>query len=190
MITDILNKDITKVLTLFSVSPGSKFTRNEIKEKTMLHNVPLDNALIILLNNNFLIKEKRFFGLNFESESLKKVIEITKKEYLRFKEIPLKIYYLIIDISYSLANLKGITRVYLFGSYAKLIYTEKSDVDLALILENHNKALVNQLKALVNKIEKRYNKNIELHFFEKKDMKQKDPLIKEILRNNVVLFGK
>ena len=50
MITDIFNKDIVKILTLFSVSLGSKFTRNEIKEKTMLNNVPLDNALNILLN--------------------------------------------------------------------------------------------------------------------------------------------
>ena len=34
----------------------------------------------------------------------------------------------------------------------------------------------------------RTNKNVELHFFEKKDMKNKDQLIKEILRNNINLF--
>ena len=188
MITDIFNKDVVKVLTLFSISPGSKFTRNEIKEKTMLNNVPLDNTINILLNNKLLIKEKRFLNLNFENKNLKNILEIVKKEHLRLKEIPLKIYYIILDISSVLSNIKKIKEAYLFGSYAKLIYTERSDIDLAIVLEKEDKSFVKKLKKDINKIEKKYDKNVELHFFKKKDMKQKDPIIKEILRNNVSIF--
>jgi len=188
MITDIFNKDIVKILTLFSVSLGSKFTRNEIKEKTMLNNVPLDNALNILLNNKTLVREKRLLGLNFENKNMKIILDIIKKEHMKFKEIPLNIYCMVSDISHNLSRIKGITKIYLFGSYAKLIYTEKSDIDLAIILEKGNKTLIKKIKQNVNKIEKKYNKSIELHFFEKKDMNQKDPIIREILRNNVELF--
>lgn len=190
MITDIFNKDIIKILTLFSVSPGSKFTRNEIKEKTMLNNVPLDNALNILFNNKILIKEKRFFSLNFGNRNLKSLLNIVKNEHLRFKEIPLKIYYMLLDISAILSDIRNITKVYLFGSYAKLIYTDKSDVDLAIVLEKENRDTINKIKKSINKIEKKYDKSLELHFFEKKDMRQRDPIIREISRNNVELFGK
>ena len=190
MITDIFDKDAIKVLTLFSVSPGSKFARNEIKEKTMLNNVPLDNAMSVLLNNGLLTREKRFFSLNFENKNSKAILDIIKNEHLRFKEIPLKIYYLLLDTSAVMSNIKNIIKVYLFGSYAKLIYTDRSDVDLAVILERGDKGTIDKIKKSVNKIEKKYGKSIELHFFEKKDMRQKDPIIKEILKNNVELFGK
>lgn len=188
MITDIFDKDTIKILTLFSVSPGSKFTRNEIKEKTMLNNVPLDSALGKLLKNKLLIKEKRFFNLNFENKNLRALMETVRKEHLRFKEIPLKVYYILMDVSIVLSGIKNIMKIYLFGSYAKLIYTEKSDIDLAVILEKENKDIINKIKKSINKIERKHNKSLELHFFDKKDMHQKDPIIKEILRNNVEVF--
>ena len=190
MITDMFDKDASMALTLFSVSPGSKFTRNEIKEKTMLNNVPLDNALNMLLNNGILIQEKRFFSLNFENKNSKAILDIIKNEHLKFKEIPLKVYYLLLDASAIMSSIKNIVKAYLFGSYAKLIYTDRSDVDLAIILEKSDKGAIDKIKKGVNKLEKKYGRSLELHFFEKKDMLQKDPIIREILRNNVELFGK
>ena len=67
MILQIFNKDILEVLTVFSISPGSRFLRKELKERTKLNNVNLDNALNILLNTNLIKKEKRFLLLNLES---------------------------------------------------------------------------------------------------------------------------
>ena len=188
MITDLFDKELIKILTYFSISPGSKITRNEIKERIRLNNIPLDNSLNNLINNNILIKEKRFISINFASENAKKIIETIKKEHIRFKEIPLEIYCILIDISEFICRKKCIRQIFLFGSYAKLIYTEKSDIDLAIILNNEDKKTVAELKKYTNKIEKKYNKNIELHFFENKDLKEDDPLIKEILRNGIKLF--
>ena len=186
MITDIFEKNIIKILTMFSISPGSRFTRNEIKEKIMLNNIPLDNALSILLRNKILIKERRFLGLNFGNKYLDNLLDIIKKEYLRFREVELKIYYLILDVSFVLSNIKNLD-IYLFGSYAKLIYTEKSDVDLAIFLEEEDKKVIKKIKKDLDKIERKCNKNIELHFFEKKDMKEKDPMIREILKNGILI---
>jgi predicted nucleotidyltransferase len=185
MITDIFNKDIVKILTLFSISPGSKFSRKEIKEKIFLNNVPLDYALSILLNNRFLMKKNRFLELNFENKNLRGLMDAVRKEHLRFKEIPVNAYYLVLDMSHFLSKMKA-ANAYLFGSYSKLIYTEKSDIDLAVVLEG--KDIVKKIKKEASKLEAKYNKTVELHFFGRKDMEQKDPIIREILRNGIVLF--
>ncbi len=186
MITNLFDRNMVKILTLFSISPGSKFTRDEIKKKTLLNNVPLDNAINTLFKEQLIIKEKRFLSLNFENPNLRSIIQLIKKEHIRFKEIPLNVYFALLDLSKQLAQLKQIAHIYLFGSYAKLIYTEKSDIDLAIILKKED--IIKKIKNEIKKIEKRYNKIIEPHFFEKKDLKQKDPIIKEIKRNSIFLF--
>ncbi len=187
MITDIFDKDVAKVLTLISVSPGSKFRRNEIKEKTLLNNVPLDNAINSLVKNRLIRKEKRLLQLNFENESVKKLLEIVKKEHSRFKEIPLKVYCMMLDFSYELSKSKSVSAAYLFGSYAKLIYTDKSDVDVAVVMADESRKSIGRVKEAAKKVEKKYDKILELHFYNENDMKQKDPLIKEIRTNSVEL---
>jgi len=188
MISDVFDKDAIKVLTLFSVSPGSKFTRNELKSKTFMNNVNLDNTINALVKNRFLVREKRFFRINFGNEHAKNIIALAREEHLRFKEIPLKIFYLITDFSAAASKERGLTQIYLFGSYSKLIYTEKSDVDIAVILKNSNRSAENQLKLLAHKLEKKFGASIELHFFVEIDLKQKDKLITEILRNGISFF--
>jgi predicted nucleotidyltransferase len=53
--------------------------------------------------------------------------------------------------------------VYLFGSYAKLTFTQESDIDLAIVSDKDLRFLEKQ--AL--KIEKKYKTKIQLHFFPK-----------------------
>jgi predicted nucleotidyltransferase len=188
MITNLFNQNMVKILTMFSISPGSKFTRKEIKEKTFFHNIPLDIALTALVNSKILVKEKRFFSLHWGDVQVKSLIGMLQKEYCRLKELPLKIYFILVDVAYQLSSMKEIDHVYLFGSFAKLIHTEKSDVDLAIILEKESSILVKNIKKEIHKIEKRYGVVIEEHFFEKRELRESDPLIKEIKRNRVVLF--
>ncbi|MBS3132080.1 nucleotidyltransferase domain-containing protein [Candidatus Woesearchaeota archaeon] len=77
---------------------------------------------------------------------------------------------------------------YLFDSYAKLVHNEKSDIDIAIVIEKGKNA--EAAKKAARKAEARYGKAIELHFFEKKDLKGKDSLISEIKRNNAEFFDK
>ncbi|MEW6063011.1 MAG: hypothetical protein AB1571_01405, partial [Nanoarchaeota archaeon] len=70
MINLIFDKDIFKILTIFSLSSGSKFKRNEFKEKTKLNNIPLDNALLKLIKANLFKKEKKFYSINFENNNI------------------------------------------------------------------------------------------------------------------------
>ena len=181
MISYLFEKDVFKILSLFGISPGSRFKRNEIKDKTLLYNVNLDKALNKLVNLDLLKKDKNYYQINFENDVKDKVLNLVIKEYKRLREIPFKVYLLLIDMLEKISKNKK-TEIYLFGSYAKLIYKENSDVDVAVINGKIN-------AKLINKLEEKYGLKIELHYFNKDEFykNKKDPLIKEIIKNGVRL---
>lgn len=186
MIIPIFNKDILKVLTIFSISPGSKFQRKELKEKTRLNNVNLDNAINALLNSSLIQKEKRLFFLNLDNA--KTIINLISLEYKRLKELPLNVYFSIIDIVFFLSKLKKI-KGYLFGSYAKLIFKEDSDIDVAIVTNKINEKEKKELSKLIQRLELLYGKQIEIHYFGEDFYKnKKDPLVGEIMKNGVQLI--
>ena len=171
-----------KVLTVFSLSPGSKFLRKEVKDKINLNNVNLDNVINVLLNSDLIKKEKRFLYFNLEN---KEILGLVQEEYKKLKELPLEVYFSIVDLIFILSKFKGLD-VYLFGSYSKLIFKEDSDIDIAIISEGIDKK---NIIPLTSKIESRYNKKIEIHYFGKNFYSnKKDPLINDILRNGVKLI--
>lgn len=187
MISQAFTKDCFKILNLFSLAPGSRFNRTEMRKKLLLNNVPLDAALVRLLSAGILSKERNYYSINFENPYSKPFLELCKKQYKQLRELPLNIYYLLVDLVSSLSLQKG-TKISLFGSYAKLVYTEKSDLDLAVLTTT--KTDKQFIKKITNKLEKSYNKNIELHFFDKKSFlkNKKDPLVKDIIKNGVKLM--
>jgi predicted nucleotidyltransferase len=187
MIEPVFDRDCFKVLAVFGVSPGSRFRREEIKEKTRLNNVPLDKALVKLVNCHVVKIERGFYGLDFETENSKKLIEMVSKQQKELREVPLVVFLLLSDLVDTLSTVKGI-EVYLFGSYAKLIYREKSDVDVAVIFEKKPKGL--DLDRLGQKLEKTYGKQVQIHDFEKGPFNENknDPIVSDILRNGVRLL--
>ncbi len=187
MISCIFLPDCFKILTLFSLSPGSSWSRKDIQEKVKLHNVPLDKALAQLLNAGILQKGKKYYSLHWELQSTKEIIGLCQKQYKHLRELPLPVYNCLVDVLYYLSPFKKI-ELFLFGSYSQLIYTEKSDIDLALI---HSGAINQQrIRKIVSNMEKIYGRKVDLHFFEKEKFYKhtKDPLIQGILKDGVRLL--
>ena len=181
MIAQIFNRDILKLLTIFSISPGSKFLRKELKERMRLNNINLDNAINVLLSSNLIKKERRLLSLNLDN--IKQIIRLISDEYKGLKELPLDVYFPIVDIIFFLSKLKY-ADVYLFGSYAKLIFKENSDIDIAVVSDKIDNEEKKELNRLIQKLESKYGKSIELHYFGRKFYKnKKDPIVKEILKN-------
>jgi len=87
MINQIFNLDSFKILSLFSLSPGSRFRRKEIKERTKLNNIPLDKTLLKLLSGKILKKEENLYMLNFENKNTEKNNGINIKTIYKFKRI-------------------------------------------------------------------------------------------------------
>jgi len=180
MIMPIFNQNIIKILALLSISPGSKFLRNEIKEKTKLNNATLDDSLNILLNAKIIKKDKRLIFLNLE---YKEIIDLVKAEHQKLNNLYTEVYFPILEILSFLSIQKNL-KAYLFGSHAKLIYNENSDIDIAIISNKFHQKQKDKLNKLISKIEKKYKKNIETHYFTNDFYKnKKDPLVKDILKN-------
>lgn len=183
---ELLDLNVLKIVTVFSVSPGSRFARKTIKEKTNIPNLILDKYLAKLLNLKFLTKEKNFLVLNFKNNEINDIIKIVSEQYSKFKQLPLKDYFLILSLKDELVKIRYIGDVYLFGSYAKLIFKEDSDVDIAIISEKADKK---NIEKPVKKLEKRYKKNIEVHYFSKKFYNnRRDPLVKDILQHGIKMI--
>ena len=142
MILKLLDLNVAKILILFSIAPGIKLRRGEIKEKTKLSNLTLDKALNTLLNSSILTKEGNYFKLNL-NEKTKTLINLVRDEYKKLNEIPLNAFFSILEIVEKVAGLKNV-KVYLFGSYAKLTFTEDSDIDLAIISNKNLRFLERQ----------------------------------------------
>ena len=183
---ELFDKNTFKILTVFSISPGSRLNRKVLKEKTMMPNIVLDKTISRLLNFKILIKEKNLFALNFKNNEIKKIIEIVAENYNKFKQLPLKEYFIIIESLEETSRIKNIEEMYLFGSYSKLIFTENSDIDIAIISESVRKK---NIEKIIKKLEKRYKKSIEVHYFSRKFYTNKrDPLVKEILQHGIKLI--
>lgn len=190
MKANLFDKTLIRILSYFIISPGSRYRRKELKEKTEMNNVPLDATLNKLSVLGILKEKRNIYGLNLENQDIHLLLNEIKKEYDEF-HLPYAIYNILVEISEKATREKDIAQMILFGSYAKLIHTDKSDIDIAVILKdsikNHS-VIERRLQKEMEKIEKRHNKIIELHFFHEKEMKQHDPIIKDILRNGKPLW--
>ncbi|MBI2631719.1 nucleotidyltransferase domain-containing protein [Candidatus Pacearchaeota archaeon] len=183
---DIFNSNIVKVLTIFSISPGSRLNRKNIKEKTNIPNIVLDKILYTLINLNVLIKEKNIFSINHKNREINEILKFLYEKYSTFKQLQLKEYFLILNIKDAFLAVREIRDVYLFGSYAKLIFTTSSDIDIAIVSKQINKR---EVEKVIRKIEKKYKKKIEIHYFTKDFYKHKrDPLVKEILQHGIKMI--
>jgi predicted nucleotidyltransferase len=174
MITNIFDKDCAKILTVFGLSPGSRFIRKDLQTQTRLYNVPLDSSLQKLISASIISKSEKYYSLKDRD-----VMGIISKEYRRFKELPLATYFAIMDLAYMLSSKPA--DIILFGSYAKLTYNIDSDVDVAVIGD----VKVNE-KSISN-IERTYGKRIQVHYFTKEEFykNKNDALVKSILKDGI-----
>lgn len=186
MIAQIFDSNTFKILTVMSLSRGSRFQRKELKERARMNNVVLDKSLQILLNSSIIKKEDRYFTFNLENRYAKQVSDMLLQQYRDLKELPLDVYFSIVDAVSFLSRFD--MEVYLFGSYSKLVFKETSDIDIAIISDTiggHKK----EISSFIQKIEIKYEKAIELHYFGSDFYKnKKDPLVSEILKNGVKLI--
>ena len=77
----------------------------------------------------------------------------------------------------------NIKKIYLFGSYAKGIASDNSDIDLAIIFENLSDTFDMQVELM--KMRRKFDTRIEPHPFNEADFNENYPLANEILINGI-----
>jgi uncharacterized protein len=71
-------------------------------------------------------------------------------------------------------------KVLLFGSYATNTFTEESDIDIAIVIDEYTNLLDTQL--LLMQLRRKIDSRIEPHPFKTEDFKNSNPLVNEILK--------
>ncbi len=162
--------------------------RKELQQLTLLNNVPLDKALIRLVSSGILARAGRYFAVNLGSEFAQSIIALCSKQHVLLKKIPLRVYFLVVDFVFQASTFRGV-EVYLFGSYSKLVFSERSDVDIAVIISGEVR-IKNALTTLSANLGASYGKEVQLHFFHKKAFygSRKDPLVRGIMQHGVRLI--
>jgi hypothetical protein len=166
-----------KILNLFSKKPSKSFFVNEIarilnistsassitckklNKDEILLKNKKGNMVFYSLNNNFLTREVKKYIFLSDLYSCKKILE--NPEY---------------------------QTVAVYGSYANGEYIEKSDIDFLIITNINEKKTRENLKEL-NKLNKEISFLI-MPFSKWLELKKKnEPIYKEIVANNILLYG-
>jgi predicted nucleotidyltransferase len=181
-------KSNLKVLKLFSFAPGKALNRNQIKGYTKLANVPLDNALNRLQKEGIIEKQKNVIRLNLSNKKTEEILTLFKEESRYLREIPYKIWLILFDYSNSIKKTRFV-KMFLFGSWAKHIARENSDLDLALIINKRDVKQELKAEKIAENLEKKYGLKIQIHFFEEKEFfEKKNSVVKEINLDGIEIF--
>ena len=81
----------------------------------------------------------------------------------------------------------NINEAYLFGSYAKGIYLEDSDIDIAIIGNDFSGDCIEDTFKLM-KLRRKIDNRIEPHPFNNKDFDISNPFVQEILKNGIKIM--
>ena len=85
----------------------------------------------------------------------------------------------------------GLTKAYLFGSFAKNNERDESDIDIALVLDNLNDADKFDVQVQLLLLASKFDNRIEPHVISNKDFLPENPFANEIIKTGIeITFGK
>lgn len=90
------------------------------------------------------------------------------------------------DLTTFFRNEKRVSVAYLFGSYAKEIHTTKSDIDIAVLLSETPKKLLDYYLHLVNKLSKILENEVDLII-----LNTSPPLLKyQVIKHGKIVYSR
>lgn len=183
-----------KILLVLAEAPGKAITRKEIRNLTKIGNKALVKFLNLLEKFDFIIVKKigrnYVYKLNLMNFYVERILEVIKLEKKDLENLGFGIVNILREFVYELTNvcLENIKEIYIFGSYAKRIDYEKSDIDVAIIVEKRNVNEELLIVEIIEKIEKRFKKKIQPHYFAEGEFeKSKNKLVLEIKKDGIKL---
>jgi|SRR3989344_431563 len=175
----ILNNNISNILENFATDYNKKIYGRDVAKKLKMNQKTVSNILNKLEKENILKfsfeGKNKYYYLNNLDQNIKeiiKLIEISRKikfieKYKSFKDLFNKLE----------SRIEGIIGI--FGSYANFSANKKSDLDVLIIGENRE----------IKDLEQLYNIKINIVKIDKYKFDKGDTLIREIIKNHVILKG-
>ncbi|MBI2671878.1 nucleotidyltransferase domain-containing protein [Candidatus Woesearchaeota archaeon] len=186
---ELINNINLEIIDLYRANYFNQFHIREMAKLIRKSHVGLLPNLRKLEDEKIILSKQvgksKVFSLNLNNNQAKELIVLAEKK--RTLELLNKEFFIkkIYD-EYIKTNLNGC--LILFGSYASGINTKESDIDLIYIGE-----ISKNEKEIMKNLGKIYNKEIHLTIINskefKKQLKKQNALIKEIVKNHVVLYN-
>jgi predicted nucleotidyltransferase len=185
-----------KILFVFAEAPGKAVSRKEIQQLTKLGNKVLTKFLLLLEKFGMITSSKigkaYYYKLNLSNPFVEQIIETILLEKKQLNNPDFAALNVLREFVYELTNadLENLEQVILFGSYAKRTFSKDSDIDVAIITAEKSADDELLITDIIDRLHKRFRKEIQPHHYtanEFKERKNKDKLIKEILKDGIRL---
>lgn len=180
----LANKTNIRILRLLSRKPNKFFSVSEIQDNTGVGLGNLYDSINLLRYHGALLVEGKNISRYKINMMLGDILNIFKKESLIFQNIDLNIIKILADIEKEIVSNFQVEKVFLFGSIARGDYTDKSDIDIAVV------GVVNKIK-LTQICEKfsRQGRDIQVQVFDRKTFEKGSRLIDNIKKEGISLVG-
>lgn len=168
-----------KLLVFFFSHEDENLYLNEISRRLNLEKRNLAKKLNELEQEGLFISERRG---NLKLYSLNKKFSL----YKEYKKIVLKTFGIEQKLKEVLQDIKGISKAYIFGSYASGKMDASSDVDL-LVVGDHSSI---ELQKQIAKLQKDFDREINVINIGSKEYarKRKDPFIEDIKKKDKIIL--
>lgn len=187
-----------KIFKAFYNSKKEMLYFNEIKSLTGLSNSSLQNAAKILLKNNILESQKTKANSFFTVANKEKLaLEFANIDLIRFEGLNRNVKMPLIEFIETAP--KEIATILLFGSSAKKTETEKSDIDLLIVVHKFNNqkiqkayetGIIKEINSIKKDVESRSTHSISLAFTNTQQLKEgKDHLVSQAKETGFPIFN-
>src|SRR3989344_1850897 len=187
-------KSVWRLLELLAEQPGKSYTRQELKNLTMLGNQPLSDALKRLVFSDILIKSSNMkrnatYWLNQGNYFTKKILEFIKAEREYWKMTGYDTLNVLNEFTRKCVEKANIIKkIILFGSVARQSSHAHSDIDLAMVVASRNAQEELIVHDIAEQIGIKFRRKIQVHYFSEQDFKTKSKLVEEIKKEGITFF--
>ncbi|MBN2142395.1 nucleotidyltransferase domain-containing protein [Candidatus Woesearchaeota archaeon] len=187
-----------KIFKAFYDSKKEMLYFNEIKSLTGLSNSSIQNTTLALLKKNVLGSQKTKANVFFTMADQERfAIEFTKIDLTRLNGLNRNIRLPLKELVGKTPN--EVASMVLFGSSARKAETEKSDIDLLVVLHKFNTLklqqmyeteIIQQMESLKRDVQSRSNHNLSLAFTNTQLLKEgKDHLVSQAKETGFPIFN-
>lgn len=195
MFLDIVlgSKATWRILLLMAESPGGRITRPEIRRLTCLGNEAITESLDDLIAHGIIIIKKNgktTYGLDLTDDFTKQILVLCEMERKKTNNLPYSYSLVLREYVRMIFSIRSPKRILLFGSVAKRVFRENSDIDVAIVFDDELPTQARlDMEEIADKLKKRFGKEVQQHIFTLKEFeKSKDKLVSEIKLDGVDLL--
>jgi predicted nucleotidyltransferase len=195
MLLDIClgSKSAWRILALYGESPGAGFTRQDLRNYTILGNKALSFALKRLISFGILTKTKgelplAVYKLNKENKYSQDILSLLAKERQDLNQLPHNFSMIAREFSREAVDSVNALSIYLFGSVAKGTYREDSDMDFAVVTKQKNPKDDMAINKVTDRLSERFKRKLQCFMITEEQLtKKRTRLIEEILKHGIKL---